>query len=114
MFKLCSKILISTLALTFAAAPCSAQTSACNDRTRLATALGAPLFASILSLEAASCDAIAIAPGSLTLRLNQTSQPVNGGVRAEVAINYGYLVGQTSFTHGKSTCRRRSRVTTQS
>lgn len=65
------------------------------SKPQLARALGAPALAQWLTWEVASCEDLVIYGDSVAFKLRPATEPVHGGIRSEVAVNFPYQEGDT-------------------
>ena len=72
------------------AIPAHAQEPGCPsaDRTTVALILGVPELAGILSVETAMCSGLQLDADRIGFRLNNTTLPVHGGIRSEIAVDF--------------------------
>lgn len=79
------------------AIPTHAQEPGCPsaDRTTAALILGVPELAGILSVETAMCSGLQLDADRIGFRLNNTTLPVHGGIRSEIAVDYPFQEGES-------------------
>ena len=90
-------LLVALLCCLWAPASSYSQAPGCPeiDRLTMARALGIPDLAGFVSVETARCSGLQMEAGRIGFRLSDTTLPVHGGIRSEVAVDYPYREGET-------------------